>query len=86
MANSVESVDVKCSYKLQPQILGNNLLGLNKKKRSSDSCPTLGNKWEQFDFSHDNAQSGIFWIRKTWSLEIKLSVLESMGLWRPRSV
>lgn len=60
MANSVESVDVKCSYKLQPQILGNNLLGLNKKKRSSDSCPTLGNKWEQFDFSHDNAQSGIF--------------------------
>lgn len=33
MANSKESVDVKCSYKLQPQTLGSNLLGLNKKKK-----------------------------------------------------
>lgn len=33
MATSGESVDVKCTYRLQPQILGNNLLGLNKKKK-----------------------------------------------------
>lgn len=63
MATSGESVDVKCTCKLQPQTVGNNLLGRDKKKKknkSSDSCPTVGNKWEQFDFSHDNAQSGIF--------------------------
>lgn len=42
MANSGESVDVKCSYKLQPQILGNYLLGLNKKK----SLQTAVQLWE----------------------------------------
>jgi len=31
MDNSGEFDDVKCSYKLQPQILGNNFLGHNKK-------------------------------------------------------
>lgn len=77
MATSGESVDVKCTYRLQPQILGNNLLGLNKKKKkSSDSCPALGNKWEQFDFSHDNAQSGIFWIRKTWDWKLNCQCWE----------
>lgn len=70
MANCGEStLDANCSYKLQPQILRNNLLGL-KKKKSSDSCPTLENKWEQFDFNHDNAQSGIFESEKlgAWKL------------------
>lgn len=42
MANSKESVDVKCSYKLQPQTLGSNLLGLNKKK----SLETAVQLWE----------------------------------------
>lgn len=41
LSNSEDSVDVKSSYKLQPQILRNNLLSLNKK-----SLQTAVQLWE----------------------------------------
>lgn len=45
MATSGKSVDVKCTCKLQPRIVGNNLLGRDKKKTKT-SLQTAVQLWE----------------------------------------
>lgn len=45
MATSGKSVDVKCTCKLQPRIVGNNLLGRDKKKKKT-SLQTAVQLWE----------------------------------------